>query len=155
MSPNEPDTTEGATLQLGEVLDFMRRIWAVDHALQKRSKKMGSTLGITGPQRLVLRIVGRYPGIRAGKLAEILHLHPSTLTGILQRLERQKLLKRQSDAGDARRALFTLTKQGAAYDRVEVGTVEGAVEKVLQTVTPLQRAATAKLLSLLARELEG
>lgn len=155
MSPNEPDTTEGATLQLGEVLDFMRRIWAVDHALQKRSKKMGNTLGITGPQRLVLRIVGRYPGIRAGKLAEILHLHPSTLTGILQRLERQKLLRRQSDAGDARRALFTLTKQGAAYDRVEEGTVEGAVERVLQTVTPQQRAATAKLLSLLARELDG
>ena len=27
------------------------------------------------------------PGIAAGKVSEILHLHPSTLTGVLKRLE--------------------------------------------------------------------
>ena len=66
----------------------MRLLWAVDHGLQRRSKRMAATLGVTGPQRLVIRIVGRFPGISAGRLASILHLHPSTLTGILRRLER-------------------------------------------------------------------
>ena len=63
----------------------MRLLWAVDHGLQTRSKRMAVGLGITGPQRLVLRIVGRFPGISAGQLSRILHLDPSTLTGILRR----------------------------------------------------------------------
>src|SRR5438132_8459125 len=37
--------------------------------------------------RLVMRIVGRFPGIAAGRVAQILHVHPSTLTGILKRSE--------------------------------------------------------------------
>ena len=54
---------------LGAVLDFMRLLWAVDHSLQSASKRMESTFGITGPQRLVVRIVGRFPGIAAGREA--------------------------------------------------------------------------------------
>ena len=59
---------------LGEVIDFLRLIWRLDHALQQASKRMQSSLGVTGPQRLVIRIVGRFPGLTAGQLAEILHV---------------------------------------------------------------------------------
>jgi hypothetical protein len=44
-------------LPLGGPIDFLRLIWAVDHALQRRSKSMAATIGITGPQRLVIRII--------------------------------------------------------------------------------------------------
>src|SRR3954467_2899161 len=107
---------EGKALPLGAVLDFMRLLWALDHALQSASKRMESTHGITGPQRLVVRIVGRFPGIAAGRVAEILHVHPSTLTGILKRLEQRAILQRQSDPRDARRALFSLTPKGKKLD---------------------------------------
>ena len=43
---------------LGPTLDFLRLLWELDHALQRRSKRMARALGLTGPQRLVLRIVG-------------------------------------------------------------------------------------------------
>lgn len=43
----------------------MRLLWATDHALQKTSKRMATTRGITGPQRFALRIVGKCPGICA------------------------------------------------------------------------------------------
>ena len=43
--------------RLGRVLEFMRVLWAVDHALQSTSKWMEVRLGVTGPQRLVIRIV--------------------------------------------------------------------------------------------------
>jgi MarR family transcriptional regulator, organic hydroperoxide resistance regulator len=39
---------------IGQVLEFMRVFWALDHALQKTSKRMETTLGITSPQRLVI-----------------------------------------------------------------------------------------------------
>ena len=73
--------------KLGKPLEFMRSLWALDHALQSRSKAMAAALGVTGPQRMVVRLVGRFPDIAAGSLAELLMVHPSTLTGIVQRLE--------------------------------------------------------------------
>src|ERR1043166_1406830 len=41
----------------GAALDFMRAVWALDHALRSRSKRMKREIGLTGPQRLVLRLV--------------------------------------------------------------------------------------------------
>src|SRR5262249_10104350 len=40
---------------LDPVLDFMRLLWSIEHDLQRMSKRMKGELGITGPQRLVLR----------------------------------------------------------------------------------------------------
>jgi MarR family transcriptional regulator, organic hydroperoxide resistance regulator len=57
---------------MGPVLEFMRVAWALDHALQKMSKHMETALGITAPQRLVIRLLGRFPGMSAGLLAIII-----------------------------------------------------------------------------------
>jgi DNA-binding MarR family transcriptional regulator len=138
---------------LGAVLDFMRLLWAVDHSLQSASKRMESTFGITGPQRLVVRIVGRFPGIAAGRVAEILHVHPSTLTGILRRLEMRGVLQRRADPRDARRALFGLTAKGRKLDTVKTGTVEQAVRRVL-TRDPQKISAAQEVLASLSEELD-
>src|SRR2546426_5470996 len=126
-----PERHDGKDPPLGAVLDFLRLLWAVDHALQSASKRMESNFGMTGPQRLVMRIVGRFPGIAAGRVAEILHVHPSTLTGILKRLESRGLLQRRTDPRDARRALFMLTPKGRKLDTVRTGIVEQAVRRGL------------------------
>src|SRR2546422_8547448 len=128
-STETQEMDEGKGPPLGAVLDFMRLLWALDHALQSASKRMESNFGMTGPQRLVMRIVGRFPGIAAGRVAEILHVHPSTLTGILKRLESRGLLQRRTDPRDARRALFMLTPKGRKLDTVRTGIVEQAVRR--------------------------
>jgi DNA-binding MarR family transcriptional regulator len=139
---------------LGEVLDFMRLIWAVDHALQRTSKRMEATLGVTGPQRLVVRIVACFPGIPAGQLAEILHLHPSTLTGILKRLEAQGFLTRRPDPRDRRRALLGLTARGRKLDVNTEGTIEAAVRTVLSHLPESKTRNAAEVLKSLAEALE-
>src|SRR6185503_5031233 len=80
--------------ELGEALEFMRVLWQLDHSLRRSSKSMESTLGVTGPQRLVIRMVGRFPGLAAGDLASLLHVDPSSLTGILERLGQSGFLAR-------------------------------------------------------------
>ncbi len=141
---------------LGEVLEFLRLIWALDHALQRASKRMERSLGVTGPQRLAMRIVGRFPGILAGQLAAILHLHPSTLTGILKRLERQGLLTRRRDPRDARRALLGLTAKGRRLEEAVVaGTVEAAVRSALAELSAPAVRHTAGSLRLLAARLDA
>jgi MarR family transcriptional regulator, organic hydroperoxide resistance regulator len=138
---------------LGQVLEFMQALWAVDHELQSSSKRMEASAGITGPQRLVVRIVGRFPGIAAGRVSEILHLHPSTLTGVLKRLEAHGLLERRSDPADARRALLVLTAKGRAVDAVRGGTVEAGVRRALGKLPARSVAAAREVLEVLAAEL--
>jgi len=138
---------------LGDVIEFMRLLWGLDHGLQSTSKKMGRELGITGPQRLVIRLVGRYPGISAGELAEILRLHPSTLTGVLARLLDRGALVRASDPKDARRALFKLTAAGKKLDASKAGTVEATVRKVLNRLPEAKVTAAREVLTALSRDL--
>jgi DNA-binding MarR family transcriptional regulator len=138
---------------LGQVLDFMRLLWAVDHGLQSASKRMRARLGVTGLQRLVVRIVGRFPGISAGSLAAILHLHPSTLTGVLRRLQLRGDLERRRDAADGRRARFRLTARGRRLDAARGGTVEAAVRRGLSKAAPGDLEAAQRLLRLLAEAL--
>jgi MarR family transcriptional regulator, organic hydroperoxide resistance regulator len=138
---------------LGEGLEFLRLIWAVHHGLEKTSKQMDVHLGVTGPQRLVVRIVGRFPGIPAGRLAQILHVHPSTLTGVLKRLERRGFIERRPDPRDGRRVSLGLTARGRRLD-VAAGTVEGAVNRALHVAGSNQVRAAGRVLKILAETLE-
>lgn len=119
------------TLGLDPILDFMRLLWSVEHGLQSTSKRMEATLGITGPQRLVLRIVTAHPGLSAGELARIVHLHPSTITGILQRLIRKGLLRRERDRRDTRRIRLHSQAAAKGYVVASSSTVESAVTRAL------------------------
>ena len=140
--------------RLGPVLEFMRALWALDHALQSASKRMETAHGVTAPQRLVVRIVGRFPGIAAGEVAAILHLHPSTLTGVLKRLESRGIVVRRSDPLDGRRALLTLSPLGRKIDTLRNGTVEASVRRVLRDLSPRSVRSARELADRLAAELD-
>ena len=139
---------------LGSTLGFMQQLWGLTHALQVSSKRMARTLGVTGPQRLVLRVVGQQPGITARDLALTLGLHPSTLTGVLGRLERQKFLIRTVDRDDRRRARFELAPKGKKVDAERRGTVEAACRRALARADDATVAQTQQMLALLVAELE-
>jgi DNA-binding MarR family transcriptional regulator len=142
------------TRRLGRVLEFWRLLWAVDHALQSTSKWMEARLGVTGPQRLVIRMIGCFPGVSAGALANLLHVHPSTLTGVLGRLTDRGAIRRTADPLDSRRALFWLTARGLRIDRLRSGTVEAAIIRAVANASARNRAAARAILARVAFELE-
>ena len=143
------------TTPLPDVLQFMQLLWAVVHGLETTSKRMTHDVGVTGPQRLVLRVVGLFPGLSAGDLAAILHVHPSTLTGILRRLVQQRLLLRVEHARDRRRAVLRLTARGQHANTTKSGTVESVIAGALTRVSDADRRAAKRVLTLLAEHLEG
>ena len=138
---------------LGNVLDFLRVLWAVDHGLQLRSKRMESVLGVTGMQRMVIRLIGRFPQVSAGRLAELLHVHPSTLTGVLKRLTERQFVARERDPEDARRSKFALLPEGQKIDATQAGTVEAAVRRALSRLPAESIDAARSVLSAVAEEL--
>lgn len=143
---------------LPPALAFLRAVWSLAHALDSRSKWMAQRHGVTGPQRMAVRIIGRLPGIPAGTVAKHLHLHPSTVSGVLQRLEERGFVARARDTSDSRRWMFLLTGQGRAIDDAREGTVERAVESVLALYTDGEIALVKRVLgdlsSALLRDIE-
>jgi DNA-binding MarR family transcriptional regulator len=138
---------------LDDTLDFMRLLWAIEHGLQKQSKRMEAEFGLTGPQRLVLRIVGQFPGMAAGELAEVVKLHPSTITGIVQRLVKRRLLRRERDPEDSRRVRLWVAPAAKRYTRRSGGTVEDRVRKALTGVGHVNVNGARLVLAELARAL--
>ena len=155
MTPNKKKSAKPAGQKLGEPLDFLRTIWALDHQLQTASRRMESVLGVTGPQRFVLRIVSLHPGITPGEVAKTLHVHPSTLTGVLQRLEKRRLLQRKSDAADARRVHLQLTDAGTKVALHTSGTIEDAVKSTLAKLPKARVEHARAILEGLTLTLEG
>ena len=137
----------------GETLQFMQRLWHLVHTLDVASKRMARTIGVTGPQRMALRVVGLHPDISAQRIALTLGMHPSTLTGVLARLEARKLIARTADENDRRRARFRLTAGGRAIDRARKGTVEAAISRALGRAGR-HGSATLAMIDLLIAEIE-
>jgi DNA-binding MarR family transcriptional regulator len=152
---SNPGATRSAERPLGEGLDFMKLLWRLDHALQTASRRMAASLGVTGPQRLALRLVGKFPGITPGETAAILSLHPSTVTLIVGGLERAGLVSRSEDPADRRRTRLRLTPAGRAVATRSAGTVEEAMRRTLARVSSAEREAAARFLSELAAGLEA
>ncbi len=140
------------SVPLEKVLEFMQVLWALDHALQERSKAMAAHIGVTSPQRLALRIIQSQPGISSGAVADRLFLDPSTLTGVLQRLETRGLLTRKKDKEDARRTLLFVTPAGKALLGQAEHTVEAVVREALESEKgKAVRKASAVLENITAR----
>ncbi len=131
----------------------MRLLWALDHGLQRRSKRMEVELGVTGMQRIVIRLIGRYPDVAAGRLAELVHVHPSTLTGVLRRLVERGFIQRDRDPEDARKTKFVLLPPGQAVDATQAGTVEAAVRRALARIPPESIDAARDVLAAVSEEL--
>jgi MarR family transcriptional regulator, organic hydroperoxide resistance regulator len=135
-------------------LEFLRRLWQLNHALERRSSQMQQELGITAQQRMVLRCLGWLGPVHAGRLAEVLHLDPGTLSATLRRLEERGLVRRERDGADSRRVRIVLTDSGHALDVPTPRTVEAVVERLLECTPSDEMASTARVLERFAELLE-
>lgn len=114
-----------------DVLEVLETIWELAHAIEARSKRMYRDLGITGPQRLVVRIIGLTPGCNPGEVARRISLDPGTVSRLVTRLVQLKIVRSELDARDRRRQRLTLTARGRTINEDHRGTVEGAVRATL------------------------
>ncbi len=136
-----------------DVLEVMQTLWALDHALEARSIWMLRNLGVTSPQRLVLRIIGASPGCSPGAAAGRLRLDPGTVSRLVSRLERLGLVRRKPDPADGRRHRLTLTARGEDLNAQIRGTVEAAVVEALEEASPREIRLARKFIRHLTEKL--
>ena len=99
----------GRDAQVSETMQSLRRIFK---ALQDYSQEVSSSFGITGPQLWALKTLSRHDGLALGDLSRQMYLHPSTITGVIDRLERKGYVARDRDRNDRRVVKVKLTPGG-------------------------------------------
>ncbi len=140
---------------LPETLQFIRLLWQLDHALNKRSRRMLAVAGVTAPQRFLIKVVGMRPGCTPGELARFLHVTPATVTRVVQRMEGAGFLRREADPEDSRRVRLHLTAKGRKVDDRLSGSAESPVSVVLAATPRGRIEETRKLLCALVGALEA
>ncbi len=124
-------------------LVFLRTVWALDHRLQSHSKRMRALTGVTGPQRLILRILMLKPNTSPSELARVLFFHKSTVSVILRSLESGGLVRRTPNPKDRRAVVLALTPKGRRVAERQAGTVESVFRRVLAR-TPARDVEVAR-----------
>lgn len=92
-------------------------------------------IGLTTAQLRVLFLVRESPGVTAGALAQRLSVTPPTISGIVDRLVKLSLVRREDDESDRRLVRNLLTEKGeASCKRMEQGS-ETFTRRILVEMT--------------------
>ncbi|QQR38517.1 MarR family winged helix-turn-helix transcriptional regulator [Devosia rhizoryzae] len=110
---------------------------------------------ITLPQWRTLAQVGQKASITQSALANALDIDPMTISGVLDRLEKNGLISREPDPADSRAKLTQLTPEGA--ERLEVARRLGAemYEAALSGISKDDIATAEKVLRQMQNNLLG
>jgi MarR family transcriptional regulator, organic hydroperoxide resistance regulator len=119
-------------------LEVLERLWGLDHGLDSASKRMLRDIGVSGPQRVVLRLLTLEGGMGPGELARRMHHHPATISSLLNRLEVAGYVERRHSTEDRRRSTVLVTRRGRALGQRTAGTIEEQIETVLRDLDPAQ-----------------
>ena len=101
-------------LIIKEIVGAIRRLVK---AVYLDTSKMSRQYGLTGSQSGVLRCLIQEGSQSSAELSRQLHVTPSNITGIIDRLEKKGLVERIRKAGDRRVAIIQLTEAGKTLSK--------------------------------------
>lgn len=84
---------------------------------RRLTKGMAREVGLTGPQLTVLKLLETFQDLSLSSLSERIRAQNSTVTGIIDRMEREGLVCRERSKSDRRVVHIKLTDKGAKLAR--------------------------------------
>ena len=115
--------------QLDDEMSF--KLYMLNRLIQQEYQVFLAPRHLTYPQYLVMKILMEGDGIPVNMITSRLMLESNTVTPILQRLEKQGLIKRGYSCNDQRQRIITLTDQGKDM-RQEIVEVSSLVAESLR-----------------------
>ena len=103
-------------------------------AVQSGMQSIDATQGMSGSQLLALWQISAQPGLRVAELAEALHIHPSTASNLLDKIEVRGLVRRERSDADNRVVRLSLNDSGIDVDRDLPGPLQGRLRYALREV---------------------
>lgn len=87
-------------------------------------------IGLTEQQWRIIRILYQYEELESNKLADLACILKPSLTGILNRMIEQNLIKKRKDSNDQRVSLITLTEEGIHCFEIQAIKMEESYKKI-------------------------
>jgi len=111
--------------------------------------------GLTMPQTNVMQVVVRHDGISLKDLSHAVSLAHSTVSGIVDRLEKRGMLSRRPDQKDGRISRVYPTVAVREFVRDQIPTLtRGPLEAALERLKPVERLALGSAVKRLRELLE-
>jgi len=142
LPPEEIVTSSSAQYNLRILLSLRRIIRSVD----LHSKKLNSSHNITTPQLVCLHSVSECEPATASRISREVHLSPSTVIGVLDRLESKKLIQRERSTVDRRVVHIWLTELGRKKIGETPSPLQDRLAESLSTIAEAEQAAIAEAL---------
>lgn len=121
-----------------QILQSLRRIM---RAVDLYSKQISIQYAITTPQLVCLLTIVEHKAITVATLAKEIYLSPSTVVGILDRLEDKQLINRKRDKQDRRVVQVRPTAKGKEYAKSAPSPLQDKLMKALSQLSDLEQAA--------------
>lgn len=151
--PSKPGAARrsDAKESLSECVEMLHRIF---QAIDVFSRRVLRDFGVSGPQVWALRTIGDAGVARMSGLARHMHLHLSTVTGIIDRLEAAGMVTRQRSGSDGRVMELRLTPKGRTILARAPEPPRSKAARGLQKLSPRKLRLLRSSLLLLAEAME-
>ena len=112
-------------------LDILQKFRIIVSAAQKYSQRVEKQLGVTGAQLWILKEIDVSPGLRVGEMAKKLAIHQTTVSNLLDALEKKEMICKTRLAKDQRIVNLILSDKGKSLLRKAPEPVRGLLPEAL------------------------
>lgn len=106
--------TDTARPEIDQIVEMIVYLYTESRRL---TKGMAREVGLTGPQLTVLKLLETFQDLSLSSLSERIRAQNSTVTGIIDRMEREGLVGRERSTSDRRVVHIKLTDKGEKLAR--------------------------------------
>lgn len=107
------------------VMEVMRSLRRIIKSIKDYSYEVSRKFGVTGPELWVLKTISTNGSVSPGHLSKKMYLHPSTITGVVDRLEKKFYVLRDRGQEDRRAVRVHLTAKGKKLVRKAPNPIQG------------------------------
>jgi DNA-binding MarR family transcriptional regulator len=150
----------GGSAKAGDAAEVVKALRQLFKAIHVYSKAILRKTGLSGPQLWALTVLESAPELSLNELSARLFAHPSTVSGIVDRLYERGAVRRRPDPVDRRGIRLSLTPEGRALLRrspppVQVGLRRALEEMPAARLRQLRRSLEDVVRATAARDVEA
>ncbi len=139
----------------GNIEEVFQQLRRIVHALDTFSRTVEGSFGLTAPQLWALWELGHGDPLSLKDLAARMQLNPSTVVGVVDRLELKKLILRKQDSADRRRVCISLTRAGESLRAKAPHPAQGQLLHGLQAMSASEVREFHRILGKLVKVMEA
>lgn len=107
-----PGHSNEETGQEPSYLETLKKLRIVIRAAQRHSAWIEKQCGVTGAQLWIMQELHESPGMRVGEIAHRLAIHQTTVSNLIESLEKRQYVVKQRDPRDQRAVQLMLSAAG-------------------------------------------